>query len=131
MRFRFLVGLVVLALISVGCGSDGTDTATALPDAITLSSDDPDAPLAITFGGFFYADDTGARLCAGFAESFPPQCFDEIVMIEAPIEQVLDEVRTALGDPDVDPINNESTVWWTDDWVTLSGTLQANRLVLD
>lgn len=115
------------------CADDGSaGEAPALPSAVALADpEDPNAPLAITFGGFFYSDGTVVQLCSALAESFPPQCGSVVIDIEAPIDLALEYVAESFGNPDDAKINIDQGIYWTDDWVNLSGTLQANRLVLE
>lgn len=155
---RILAGTLFVALVAVSCGGsdtgelvsdagsasatclatdpdcddDGLVAAGPLPSAIALGSpDDPNAPALISFGGFFYSDGQTTQLCSALAESFPPQCGSVVIDIEADLETALDHVRESFGNPDDAKINNEDGIYWTDDWVQLAGSLQANRLVLD
>lgn len=147
--------VVLLAIVASACGSDGppattplntecdadqqdcvgadsSDADDPLPSVVTLGDpNDPDAPLAITFGGFFYSDGTVSQLCSALAESFPPQCASVVIDIEAPLDVALGHVADAFGSSNDARINIDQGVYWTDDWVNLSGTLQANRLVLE
>lgn len=157
---RALAGLVFFALVAVSCGgsdantlpvvnaddlaagsclagdpncADGADAGNAgpLPGAIAVGdADDPEAPVEIGFGGFFYSDGERSQLCSSLAESFPPQCGSLVIDIEAPLETVLEHVAESFGNPEDAKINIDQGIYWTDDWVNLSGTLQANRLVL-
>jgi len=114
--------------------ADGADGGAAGPltDAIAIGDpNNPDAPLAITYGGFFYSDGTVSQLCAGLAESFPPQCADVVIEVVAPFDDVLAHVAESFGNPDTAKINRDEGIYWTDDWVNLSGILQNDRLVLD
>lgn len=154
---HFVVGALLVALLAAGCGGsddgtrplnqdpgatclagdpncadDGTGGAAELPSAVALGDpNDPDAPLAITFGGFFYSDGQVVQLCSSLAESFPPQCGSLVIDIEAPLDLALEYVAESFGNPDDARINIDQGIYWTDNWVNLSGTLQANRLVLE
>ena len=113
---------------------DGADAGQAapLPSAIALSDpNDANAPLQVTFGGFFYSDGTVSQLCSSLAESFPPQCGSLVIDIEAPLDVVLDFVAESFGNPEEAKINIDQGIYWTDEWVNLSGVLAANRLVLE
>ena len=151
--------MLLVALFAVGCGgsddagdqaavsgpattclandpdcADGVDggAAAPLPSAIALTDpNDSDAPLQISFGGFFYSDGTTSQLCSSLAESFPPQCGLVVIDIEAPLETVLEYVAESFGNPDDAKINIDQGIYWTEDWINLSGTLQANRLLLE
>lgn len=148
---------IALAIMAVGCGGaddggeggagaattcligdteclDGGDAgqAPALPDAVALGDPtDPNAPQQVPFGGFFFSDGTTSRLCGSMLESFPPQCGDTVIEIDAPLETALDAVAESFGNPEDAKINIDQGIYWTDDWVNLTGTLNANRLVLD
>lgn len=113
---------------------DGADAGAAadLPEVVSLSDpDDPNAPLRVNFGGFFYSDGTASQLCSALAESFPPQCASIVIDIEAPLDLVLEYVAESFGNPEDAKINIDQGIYWTDDWINLTGTLQANRLVLE
>jgi len=114
--------------------ADGADGGAAgpLPSAIALGdASGSDSPAQITFGGFFISDGERSQLCSSLAESFPPQCGSLVIDIEAPLDTVLEYVAESFGNPEDAKININEGVYWTDDWVNLNGTLQANRLVLD
>lgn len=156
---RLVAMTILLCLFAVGCGgsddagdlatsdaaassclagdpdcADGADAgaATDLPNVVSLTDpDDPTAPLQVNFGGFFYSDGTLSQLCSSLAESFPPQCGSIVIDIEAPLDVVLEYVAESFGNPDDAKINIDQGIYWTDDWINLSGTLQANRLVLE
>lgn len=106
--------------------------ADAPPDVIALADpDDPDAPLSISFSGFFYSDGESSQLCSSLIATVPPQCGDVVIEISAPLDVVLGHVAEAFGSPDDARINIDQGVYWTDNWVNLTGTLDANTLVLD
>jgi hypothetical protein len=114
--------------------ADGADAGAApeLPSAVSLSDpNNPDAPLRVSFGGFFYSDGTVSQLCSALAESFPPQCGSVVINLEAPLDVVLDHVAESFGNPEDAKINIDQGIYWTDDWINLSGILAANRLVLE
>ena len=115
------------------CADDaGAGAAPELPIAVSLSDpNDPDAPLQVSFGGFFYSDGTVSQLCSALAESFPPLCGSVVINIEAPLDVVLDHVAESFGNPEDAKINIDKGIYWTDDWINLSGILAANRLVLE
>ena len=112
---------------------DGADAGAAapLPDAVSLGDPDSEGPLQITFGGFFYSDGDVHQLCSALAESFPPQCGSVVVDVVADLDLVLEHVAESFGDPDDASINIDSGIYWTDEWINLSGTLQADSLVLE
>ena len=115
--------------------ADGADAGAAgeLPEAIVLGDpNDPDAPQLISFGGFFYSDGTDSQLCSALAESSPPQCASLVIDIEAPdLDVILEHVAEAFGSPEDANVNIDQGIYWTDDWINLTGALQANRLVLE
>ena len=155
---RYLVGLILMGLLAVSCGgsgdtsenlaavsgpastcladdpdcADGADGGAAgqLPDSVSIGGDDG-GPLQISFGGFFYSDGEVSQLCSALAESFPPQCGAVVIDLQAPLETVLEHVAESFGDPETASINVDSGVYWTDEWINLSGTLEADRLVLE
>jgi len=155
MKRRLAAGVIMAALLSVSCGgSDPADLAAAagtclagdpncedlgdggaaspLPDTVSLGDpNDPDAPVSISFGGFFFSDGQQSQLCGALEESFPPQCGSTVISIEAPLDVVLEHVAESYGNPDDARINIDQGIYWTDDWVNLAGRLEANRLVLD
>jgi len=113
--------------------ADGADggAAAPLPSAIAVGTGEDEGPLLISFGGFFYSDGTSSQLCSALAESFPPQCGSVVIDLEGSLDTVLNNVAESFGNPDDAKINIDQGIYWTDDWVNLSGTLQANRLVLE
>lgn len=152
---RLAAGFVLVLLFAAGCGSDesprsvplndgaagtclagdpncadGADAGAAggLPDAVSVGSDE--GPLELSFGGFFYSDGNRSQLCSSLAESFPPQCGSLVIDLSAPLDVVLDHVAESFGNPDDAKINIDQGIYWTDDWINLSGTLENNRLVL-
>ncbi len=102
-----------------------------LPSAVALSGPDLEAPLHVSFGGFFYSDGTVSQLCSALAESFPPQCSSVVINLEASLDVVLNHVAESFGNPEDAKINIDQGIYWTDDWINLSGILAANRLVLE
>jgi len=114
--------------------ADGADAGAAgdLPDVVSLTDpNDPNAPLQVSFGGFFYSDGTVSQLCSALAESFPPQCASVVINLEAPLDLVLEHVAESFGNPEDAKVNIDQGIYWTDDWINLTGSLQANRLVLE
>jgi len=152
---RHLAAIVLLCLFAASCGgSDGTlptldsadgtclvgdpecvDNGTetdpgALPDAVALG--DPNGSDALlTFGGFFVSDGNVHELCSSLLESFPPQCGEVVIEIDASLEVALDFVAESFGNPDAARINIEQGIHWTDNWINLTGRLEDNRLVLE
>jgi len=113
------------------CGLD-TDLGAESPDVVTLMDpDDPGSQMVVDFRGFFFSDGTSSKLCSALAESLPPQCAEVVVDIAAPLDVVLEHVAESFGNPEDAKINIEQGVYWTDDWVNLSGTMQSNFLVLE
>lgn len=111
---------------------DDGGAADPLPSVVTLGDPlDPDTPLQISFGGFFFSDGEQSQLCSALAESFPPQCASPVIALEAPLEVVLEHVAESFGNPEDAKINIDQGIYWTDDWINLSGVLEANRLVLE
>lgn len=150
-----LLALLALLLVAAGCSSDDSATpgdassvdaatclagdpncedlggdaaAPSLPDSIDVF--DPDGPISISFGGFFYSDGETSRLCDSLAESFPPQCGSTIVEIEGSLELALEHVAESFGNPDDARIKTDQGIWWTDEWVNISGLLENEKLTL-
>jgi hypothetical protein len=89
----------------------GADLAPVEPERGVAVADafDQNIDGAFELRGFFFVDETGARLCELLAESFPPQCGGASVPV---------------GDFAVDlALNSESGVSWTDEVVYLEGEL--------
>lgn len=148
---RSILLFIALAFVLASCGSDdagtsnaagtclagdpncddvgGDDVAPPLPDAIDLS--DPEGPITIISGGFFFSDGETARLCGALAESFPPQCAETIIEILGPLDVVLEHVAESFGNPDDADIKEEQGIRWTDEWVNISGLLENGSLVID
>jgi hypothetical protein len=156
-----MVAMALLATVALSCGSDADDStrpladdgaatgtclegdpncsdlagagaAAPLPDAISLGDpNDPNAPILINFGGFFYSTGEVSQLCAALAESFPPQCASSVIVIDAPLDVALAHVAESFGNPDDAKINIDQGIYWTEVWVNLSGVLENNQLVLE
>lgn len=132
---RLSVLLLILSLIASACtGSEPVSTEPGAADAClagapdcedTSSSDLPatepergvsvvdatEQPIdgAFELRGFFFADDSGARMCETLRESFPPQCGGAFIPV---------------GDFDVDmSLSTEAGVSWTDEVVYLEGQI--------
>lgn len=157
---RSLAGLLMLALVAASCGGDSGNTlptvnngdlaaesclvgdpncadgadggaAEPLPSAIALvNPDNPEGPTSISYGGFFYSDGTTSLLCSELAESLPPQCGTVVTEISAPLEIVLDAVAESFGNPDDAKISIDQGIYWTDEWVNISGFLEGNTFVV-
>ena len=151
-----LAAVVALVLVAAGCGSDdagpssdpassgaagtclpgdpncqdlgGDAVAVPLPGSIDLV--DPEGPIAINFGGFFYSDGETSQLCDSLAESFPPQCGNSIIEIEGELDLVLPHVAEAFGNPDEARVQTDQGIWWTDEWINIGGLLEDGKLVL-
>ena len=101
-----------------------------LPNAVGIADPDEDG-VGIAFGGFLYSDGAISLLCSALIESDPPQCSATIIELNAPIDVVLEHVADSFGTSTDAKINTEQGVFWTDEWINLSGVLENNRLVLD
>ena len=113
--------------------ADGADGGAAgpLPDAIAIGEPGEEGPAQINFGGFFYSDGETSQLCSSLAESFPPQCGAVVIELIAPLETVLEHVAESFGSPEDARVNIDSGVYWTDEWINLSGILEGDSLVLE
>lgn len=74
--------------------------------------------IAVT--GFYLADEGGEFLCGALAESFPPQC-------GAGALELVDMVPELVGAP----LQNASGVTWTDQSITLFGTVDNGVFTVD
>ncbi len=155
---RALAGVLFFALVAVSCGgSDGNTLPTVsngdlaagsclvgdtncadggaaepLPAVIALGDpENPTGPISISYGGFFFSDGIVSRLCSDLAESFPPQCGSVVTEISAPLDAVLEAVAESFGNPDDAKININQGIYWTDDWVNISGFLNGNTFFLE
>jgi hypothetical protein len=151
---RLIIALAAVAIVAASCGSDSATAPTEagaaaqtclagdadcqdlgaqneappLPDSIELG--DPEGPIVISFGGLFYADGESIRLCDSLAESFPPQCGTTIIEIVGSLDMALEQVSESFGNPDDARIMSDQDIWWTDEWVTISGVLEGGKLVI-
>ena len=99
----------------------------ALPQAIAVGSSGE----SISFGGFLFSDGQTSQLCSALIEVTPPECATVTIDIDASIEVVLEHVAKSFGNPGEAKINIVDGVYWTDEWVNLSGSLVNNALQLD
>jgi hypothetical protein len=128
------------ALVLAGCGDDGGDevdaVATAAPDQTTTAGTDAD-PLTVaealeqpdgttvTVLAYVVQPDEGATtVCEVLAESFPPTCAGAVLTADGLDVHSLPGVQSTSGGDLVAP----ST--WTEEMVTVTGTLTAGRLVV-
>ena len=92
------------------------DGGLAVDDALTRGPDDG----IIAVKGFYYRDDTGTFLCSVLAESFPPQCGGAMLEVDGLVDETITvEISEAQG------------VRWTDETVSLFGTVTDGRLTVD
>ena len=89
------------------------DGGLTIPEALTT-----DAASVLAVKGFYVADSTGVRLCELLAESYPPQCGGESIVVH-------DLETTDLG-----IVQNANGVTWTDDVVTVFGEITDGALVV-
>lgn len=109
--------------VIVGTGGNGEpdglgSTTSADGAAITVTellATAPSGPVSVT--GLLFDDGSGLRLCAELAESFPPQCPGQAVVISNP-----DVIQADFTE--------EAGVRWTDRPVVLAGELIDGELVL-
>lgn len=147
---RCAVLLILMGLAASACGSD--DAPVADDSSATCLAGDPncedtggdiivepppdsipvldEGPITISFGGFFLGTDASLRLCDSLAESFPPQCGATVIEIEGTLDVVLEHVAESFGNPDDARINTEQGVYWTDEWINISGLLEDGKLVV-
>lgn len=118
MRHLLLLASVALAAVLVACGDDTPDsaapsvapaaTATPTPQP-TVAATPAGAPIAVAeaLGGTFeapllvagaiLAKDSEVRLCEALAESFPPQCPANFLVVEGLDLAAIDGLTTAQG----------------------------------
>ena len=102
---------VVILLVVAACG--GSDEITSISDAAN-ADDGTDAELT----GFIISVGGETRICAEILESFPPQCGGANVLV----------VGLDLASLDT---QTEGNVTWTDDDVTLTGTIEDGALEVE
>ena len=92
------------------------DGGLTVEEALTRGSDDG----VVAVRGLFYRDDSGTFLCGLLAESLPPLCGGAILELDGPAAEVITaEVNKAQG------------VQWTDETVTMFGTVSDGMLLID
>ena len=84
-----------------------------IPEALTT-----DATGVLAVKGCYVADTTGVRLCELLAESYPPQCGGESIVVHD------------LATSDLGTIQSAGGVTWTDDFVTVFGEITDGALVV-
>lgn len=107
------LGTVDDGTVSSGMTVDGGLT---IEEALTRSPADG----IIAVKGLFYRDDTGVFLCGLLAESLPPQCGGAVLALEGPAEDTIDV-----------PIESAQGVQWTNETVSLFGTVSDGVLTVD
>lgn len=96
-------------------GASGTFPAGTEPISIAeaLTSTE-DGPLLVE--GYLVVTPEGARLCEALAESFPPQCGGDSLILDEPDPSALEQVTT------------EGDVSWTDNPVQMLGSVDGNTM---
>lgn len=101
-----------------GNGGNGTgDTFPAGTQPITVTealASTEDGPLLVE--GHLVITPDGARLCEVLAESFPPQCGGDFLILDEPDPSALEQVVT------------EGDVSWTDNLVQMLGTIEGDTM---
>lgn len=92
------------------------DGGLTIDEALALGPDDG----IIAVQGIFFRDESGTFLCDVIAESLPPLCGEPRVALEGPVDE-------ALGAP----VQSAQGVQWTDQLVTLFGTIDDGVLTVD
>ncbi len=114
-----LCGVLGLAVVLSGCGSDDTDGQSS--DSLPLSVEgllEAEPSGSVDAVGFVVIDSSGARLCSALAESFPPQCGGGSVEIVNP--DALDVIFEASG-----------AVQWTDSAVVVRGQYSQQTFTIE
>jgi len=88
----------------------GTE-AISVPDALASAGDG-----VVLVEGFLVITPNGARLCEALAESFPPQCGGDSVILDEPEPSALDQLTT------------EGDVSWTDQPVQMLGSVDGDTM---
>ena len=109
-----MAGVVAIILLLIAaCGGDGSDKVTSISDAAN-ADDGTDAELT----GFVISVSGDTRICSEILESFPPQCGGASVLV----------VGLDLASLDT---QTEGNVTWTNQNVTLTGTIEDGALKVD
>jgi hypothetical protein len=116
---RATAGLAVLVAMAVaaaaGCGDGGAgDGVLAIREAL-----DHDGREAVTVEGFVLSDANGTYLCEALLESFPPQCGPPAMGV----------VNLDLAD--LDGVQEEGSVRWSESRARLTGRVLSGVLTLD
>lgn len=101
---------------SVSSSGMTVDGGLTVEEALTRGPDDG----IIAVKGFFYHDATGTFLCSLLAESLPPLCGGAVLELNGPAaETITAEINDAQG------------VQWTDETVSMFGTVSDGVLTVD
>ena len=111
---KLLGPLLLIAVIAAACGDDTEDSpATVIgPGSSSAVQTIGSSVQGLTQIGFLFVGEDGIlRLCGALAESDPPQCGDEIAVLENP------------NDVDLGELDESGNVRWSTDWVAVDGTI--------
>ena len=100
-------------------GADVTSDGMIVEPITVTDARSLDAGVLVAVQGFLFDDGSGPRLCEVLAESVPPQCGENSIPV-ANYEEMIDV-----------PIQSEQGVSWTDQPVTLLGSIDGGTLVVD
>jgi hypothetical protein len=92
------------------------DGGLTIADALTRGPADG----TIAVQGIFFRDEDGAFLCDVIAESFPPLCGEPRVALEGSVDSAISA-----------PVQSEQGVDWTNQAVTVFGTMDEGVLTVD
>lgn len=140
-KLPLLILLAAAAAVAIACTDDDGPTPTPTPSATAdlpgagdgdngASGTFPAGTEAITVGealasagdgvvlveGYLVITGDDARLCEVLAESFPPQCGGDSVILDEPDPSALEQVTT------------EGDVSWTDQPVQMLGSIDGNTM---
>ena len=114
MNLKHMTGIVAIILLLIAaCGGNGSDKVTSISDAAN-ADDGTDAELT----GFIISVSGETRICSEILESFPPQCGGANVLV----------LGLDLASLDT---QTEGNVTWTNQDVTLTGTIEDGALEVE
>lgn len=112
--------LMTIVMLAAACSDDGFDEISLAEAARQVDS------TVVDVAGFLIFGPDEVRICEALAESFPPQCGGDSLVVDV-LEPGLLESRLSTADTGGD-LNPEVPVRWTDEVVMISGQMQGGRL---